>query len=50
MRAVRDGMMCSPPLIISKDDIDKCVERFKISLDATLRRYKKIGYIIYILQ
>ena len=23
MRAVRDGMMCSPPLTISKDDIDK---------------------------
>ena len=40
MRAVRDGMMCSPPLIISKDDIDKCVERFKISLDATLEDIK----------
>ena len=37
MRAVRDGMMCSPPLTITKDDIDKCIELLKISLDATLK-------------
>ena len=43
MRAVRDGMMCSPPLSISKDDIDKCVERLKISLDATLKDIKKLN-------
>ena len=43
MRAVRDGMMCSPPLSISKGDIDKCVERFKISLDLTLKDIKKLG-------
>ena len=42
MRAVRDGMMCSPPLTISKDDIDKCVERLKISLDATLEDIKEL--------
>jgi len=42
MRAVRDGMMCSPPLTITKDDIDKCVERFKKSLDATLEDIKKM--------
>ena len=42
MRAVRDGMMCSPPLTISKDDIDKCVERLKISLDATLENIKEL--------
>ena len=42
MRAVRDGMMCSPPLTISKDDIDKCVERLKISLDATLANIKEL--------
>ena len=42
MRAVRDGMICSPPLTISKDDIDKCVERFKISLDATLEDIKEL--------
>ena len=42
MRAVRDGMMCSPPLTISKDDIDKCVDRLKISLDATLEDVKKL--------
>ena len=42
MRAVRDGMMCSPPLTISKEDIDKCVELFQISLDATLGDIKKL--------
>ena len=42
MRAVRDGMMCSPPLTISKDDIDICVERFQESLDATLDDIKKL--------
>ena len=40
MRAVRDGMMCSRPLTISKEDIDKCVERLRISLDATLNDIK----------
>jgi len=34
--------MCSPPLTITKDDIDKCVERFKKSLDATLEDIKKL--------
>ena len=43
MRAVRDGMMCSPPLTISKEDIDKCVELFQISLDATLEDIKKLN-------
>ena len=42
MRAVRDGMMCSPPLTISKDDIDNCVERFQASLDATLDDIKEL--------
>tara|TARA_B110000014_G_C20106128_1_gene581694 strand:- start:182 stop:1561 length:1380 start_codon:yes stop_codon:yes gene_type:complete len=42
MRAVRDGMMCSPPLTISKDDIDKCIIRLKISLDATLNDIQKL--------
>ena len=41
MRAVRDGMICSPPLTITKDDIDKCVERLKISLDSTLNDVRK---------
>ena len=42
MRAVRDGMICSPPLTITKDDIDKCIERLKISLDSTLNDVKKL--------
>ena len=43
MRAVRDGMMCSPPLTITKNDIDKAMERLKISLDATLKEIKDLG-------
>ena len=42
MRAVRDGMMCSPPLTITKDDIDRCIEQLKISLDATLKDIKDL--------
>ena len=42
MRAVRDGMMCSPPLTISKDDIDICIERFQASLDTTLDNIKEL--------
>ena len=44
MRAVRDGMMCSPPLTISKQEIDFCIEKFKISLDLTLNDVKKLNY------
>ena len=36
MRAVRDGIIASPPLTITKDDIDKCIIRLKKSLDLTL--------------
>ena len=42
VRAVRDGMMCSPPLTITKNDIDKCIEKLKISLDATLEDIKDL--------
>ncbi len=42
MRAVRDGMMCSPPLSITIEDIDKCIDRLKISLDETLKDVKKL--------
>ena len=42
MRAVRDGMMCSPPLTITKEDIDKCMVKLKKSLDSTLEDIKKI--------
>ena len=40
MRAVRDGMMCSPPLTITNDEIDICFERLKKSLDLTLQDIK----------
>ncbi len=46
MRAVRDTMVLSPPLVISKDEIDMLVERCRKSLDeayADLKRRGKIG-------
>ena len=41
MRAVRDGMMCSPPLTITKDEIDLCIEKFKKCLDLTINDINK---------
>ena len=35
MRAVRDSMICSPPLIISDSEIDMLVERARKALDLT---------------
>ena len=40
MRAVRDGMICSPPLSITTNDIDKCMISLKKSLDSTLNEIK----------
>ncbi len=36
LRAVGDTMICSPPLIISEEEIDLLVERAKLALDKTL--------------
>lgn len=36
LRAVGDTMICSPPLIISKEEIDLLVERAKLALEKTL--------------
>ena len=41
MRAVRDGMMCSPPLTVTKEDIDICIDRFSKSLDLTVKDANK---------
>mgnify|MGYP005690044997 FL=1 len=35
MRAVRDGMILSPPLTFTRDDIDKTVAIARIALDTT---------------
>ena len=35
MRAVRDGMILSPALTFTRDDIDKAVSIARIALDAT---------------
>ncbi len=36
MRAVRDAMVCSPPLVITRQEIDRLVETLKLCLDKTL--------------
>ena len=41
MRAVRDGMMCSPPLTVTKEDIDIWIDRFSKSLDLTVKDANK---------
>lgn len=38
MRAVRDGMIMSPSLTISKNEIDEMFNKLKISLDQTLEK------------
>jgi putrescine aminotransferase len=40
MRAVRDGMVFSPPLIITEDEIDLMVARAKKSIEQTYERVK----------
>ena len=41
MRAVRDGMIFCPPLILSKNHIDELVEKLKKSLDQTHNHINK---------
>lgn len=36
LRAVGDSMICSPPLVISKQEIDELVAKAKVALDNTL--------------
>ena len=43
MRSVLDTMVISPPLIISKDEIDLLVERAGIALDETLEEAGSLG-------
>ncbi|MCC2113369.1 MAG: aminotransferase class III-fold pyridoxal phosphate-dependent enzyme, partial [Hyphomicrobiales bacterium] len=46
MRAVRDAMVLSPPLVISTDEIDILIERCRKTLDeayAELKRQGKVG-------
>jgi putrescine aminotransferase len=35
MRAVRDAMVCSPPLVITRTEIDRLVDTLKLCLDKT---------------
>ncbi|MEQ8968153.1 MAG: aspartate aminotransferase family protein [Azospirillaceae bacterium] len=37
MRAVRDAMVMSPPLIATRDEIDELVDKAKVAIDATAR-------------
>ena len=43
MRHVGDRMIISPPLVISKPEIDQLIERARISLDECLDRLKADG-------
>jgi putrescine aminotransferase len=36
MRAIRDGMVLSPPLVVSEAEIDEIVAKARKSLDETL--------------
>ena len=36
MRAIRDGMVLSPPLIVTEAQIDEIVDKARRSLDQTL--------------
>ena len=38
MRAIRDGMVLSPPLIVTEAQIDEIVDKARRSLDETLAR------------
>jgi putrescine aminotransferase len=38
MRAVRDSMIVSPPLVISEAQIDELIEKAHASLDMTMQR------------
>lgn len=42
MRGVRDAMVLSPPLVISRDEVDELVRRAKIAIDATARDVGKM--------
>ncbi|MBV6637924.1 MAG: aminotransferase class III-fold pyridoxal phosphate-dependent enzyme, partial [Mameliella sp.] len=45
MRHVYDRMVISPPLVISKDEIDTLVERARKSLDEALEQLKAEGHM-----
>ena len=43
MRHVGDRMIISPPLVITKAEIDTLVERARLALDLTLEKIKADG-------
>ncbi|MGE0845416.1 MAG: aspartate aminotransferase family protein [Flavobacteriaceae bacterium] len=45
MRAVRDGMIISPPLVISRSEVDELVAIAARTLDETLAEVKKRGLV-----
>ena len=38
MRAVRDGMIMSPALTITKNEIDEIINKFEIALEQTMKK------------
>lgn len=45
MRAVGNRMIIAPPLVITRDEIDKMITLIRISLDKTLVDVQKLGLI-----
>ena len=45
MRAVRDSMIISPPLVLTHEEADELVERAEKTLDETYSALKKQGRI-----
>ena len=43
MRAVNDSMIISPPLVISKAEIDTLIDRATIALDAAYKAAREAG-------
>ena len=43
MRHVGDRMIISPPLVITKAEIDTLIERARLALDLTLEKIKEDG-------
>jgi putrescine aminotransferase len=43
MRAVRDTMICAPPLVITREQIDELAEKAWRCLDLTLQQCREEG-------
>ena len=42
MRAIRDTMVCAPPLIVSEAEVEEIVAKAKAAIDRTAKDYGKM--------